>query len=309
MENTSTAPRIGRSVKPKKFPVLPIDQILEIIGRECAPFDLKRYGSGPCRYRVVVLPDATGKLYNYYDFGSRSPVNVYEQQSQDMGLVFDNGDGSLNFILAHMIPTPSLERGRYYSIISKEGNFTVIDVLNNEREIIRLYEKERNHDKNGYQRNPFLEYGSSEPLFDIHAHSGFECFFSEADHSNHFSTVDHPTVSIVCDPIGMKMKAMAGVEHADAEILVCEPRAIAANPAPDPSAAAVSVPAEPAPPVRELTLSVPFTRSDCIAQLGALCTRILQQPGIVGSAKAYHNFRGELAIKIKMHLTDRNEGI
>ena len=191
MENTSTAPRIGRRAKPK-FPVLPIDQILEIIGRECAPFDLKRYGSGPCRYRVVILPNATDKLYNYYDFGSRSPVNVYEQQSQGMGLIFDNGDGSLNFILAHMIPTPSLERGRYYSITTKDGNFTVIDMQDREREIIRLYEKKRNLDKNGCKRNPFLTYGSSDPLFEIHSHSGFECFFSEADHNNHSSS---PTIS------------------------------------------------------------------------------------------------------------------
>ncbi len=196
----------------RRLPTLDADTITNTISEKCAPSKYKVYGNG--KHNVFILPEATQELENMICFGKPRPVNKYEQQYQGLGYLFRDPDGRVNAVITHFIYIYSASRGELFAKICGKDS-SMLDVLENERNIYRRFESEFNdYDGTGkYEINPFLEYGNSIVTTNGHTHPRLGCFFSTPDKISSYACDDFPAVTMVCDPINCDIKAMVGFDE------------------------------------------------------------------------------------------------
>lgn len=202
----------------KPYPSLTLEEITSLIDQKCAPTNLMRFGSG--RHNLVHLPEAWNELKQMIYFGKSNAVNHYEQQYQGMGHIFIANDGVVNIVVTHYLYIYSANRGTTHATVLENGDTSMLDRLQKERDIYNKFEKHFNTDRNGFEFDPFLKFGTSEVVLFGHTHPNLGVFFSPPDYASSYATSKFPAATFVCDPIRKELIAMVGVKEETANILV-----------------------------------------------------------------------------------------
>lgn len=305
-------PPANRKAEPRKFPVCSEQAALERIKRFCAPCEYTTYGAG--KHTVIILPEAWNELREMICFGKKRAVNYYEQQYQGMGHFNVSADGKLCVVISHFLYIYSAERGRTHARVVKDADTSFLDLLASERAIYNEFETRFNRDEAGHELDPFLRDGASEVVLFGHTHPDLGVFFSEPDRNSSYAAVNFPAVTFVCDPIRKQMKAMVGIEEADARVLVFSYLSGNREQPPvkaDKDAASLTVretrretvqpPAQVeiekslAPAAAKTTVCDPLE-----VELGKVCTALLAEKHVKGKFRVYRGFWGALHVEFSM---------
>ena len=205
----------------RSYPVMSLEDILGKIRKECSDFTHDTYGAGD--HTLVFLPGATAELEQLVYWGGRYPVNIFEQQFQGVGHIYDS-NGSYTIIVSHFLYIYSASRGATHARIFEDANDTMLSRLERERGIYNAHEVKYNKDRFGRPNDPFAaENNLSEVVLMGHTHPDLGCFFSPTDRGSNCATPTIPVATFVCDPIRRDMKAMVGIKESSARIIVLRP--------------------------------------------------------------------------------------
>ena len=204
----------------RTYPNMTVEEIAQIVERDCFAVESETYGSG--NHTVIFLPQAIAELKQVVYWGERHAVNIFEQQFQGLGHIFDSGNSN-TIVVSHVLYIYSASRGPTHAKISEGICDTMLSRLENERRIYNDYELAYNKNKQGVTINPFVaENHLSTVVLSGHTHPDLGVFFSQPDRNSGCATPDFPAVTFVCDPIRRDMKAMVGVNEEAARIIIYE---------------------------------------------------------------------------------------
>lgn len=293
MESVRRPPELpvsDRKVKEKVYPRLSLKEILTIIGGQCAPVGIETYGKG--LHKVVILPEAWEELRHMIYYGKRHPVNIYEQQYQGMGHIFIDDNGVITVVISHFLYIYSACRGSTVAYVAKDKYDSMMERLEQEREIYKEFEVKYNQTVDGYKYDPFVEFGPSEVVFYGHTHPGIGVFFSPDDRKSGYATKTLPAVTYVCDPIKKDMKAVVGLAQEDAQILVCHySRKNMAN-----KTRKVDCIREDKKRQDEKNVSI----EKLVSSLGVQCNEVLAKDGAKGKYESYYSRNGQLCVSFNV---------
>ncbi|MEN6595121.1 MAG: hypothetical protein ABFC31_09305 [Clostridiaceae bacterium] len=305
-------PAVHRQTEPRRFPVCSAQDAANRIHKRCAPCECTVYGEG--KHTVILLPEAWSELSGMICFGKRRAVNYYEQQYQGMGHFYVSETGKLNIIISHVLYIYSADRGRTHAAVIRGADTSFLDLLASERAIYNQFEAQFNRDEAGRELDPFLREGASEVVLFGHTHPDLGVFFSGPDRNSSYAAMNFPAVTFVCDPIRKQMKAMVGIEEADARVLVFS-YAYGKNEQPPArmEAAGNAIPKKtavesiaPAPATPEIAQPVPPVRVEAAAdgpleaELGKVCTALLAEKYVKGKFRVYRGLWGTLHVEFVM---------
>lgn len=197
-------------------------ELLELLKNAGGLCLCKDFGHG--KNLVIVLPDAKEYLFLLFQYGrGRTPFNVLEQQAKLYGHRFiDERDHYITVVTHAAYIYPSVRRGTFVATSGANADDFMEHRLRLEQSVVNEHEAQLNVDRYGRTRDPYLCFGPSVVVGQIHTHPGLSCFFSSTDHASNESTADVPETYLVCDPIGEDFKAMIGVNGEPARILFME---------------------------------------------------------------------------------------
>ena len=209
--------------KGKKYnlPVLSKDEIIRIIFDISPDIDIvETHGKG--KHTVFFLPQATRELHHITSYGRWSPMNHEEQKLQGIGLSFQDEEGTIYHIPAHMLEIPTKNRsGSHAATLERDGSWNWgLDYLDYYRSKYIQYERQYNTDEHGNTVNPFLKYGRSRYMINMHTHPGIGTFFSVPDRINGKARAGNdPIVTMVVDPVRKEVLAGIGENLEEASVV------------------------------------------------------------------------------------------
>lgn len=226
--STSTPPPIParRHRRPREYPVVGIDEVMNTAEKECNAVVGERYGSG--KNKVILLPEAAERLYSIVSYGRRSPMNFCEQKINGLGHFLIDEEGNHITVISHVIEINTMNRTPYgASITAPDGSYNHgLEFFSYYSDEFVQHEAEFNTDAFGFKADPFLKLcGASEYAADIHTHPSLGVFFSSADRNNGAArAASLPIAIMVIDPIKKKMLAATGKDFEDTEIIIYKRR-------------------------------------------------------------------------------------
>lgn len=204
--------------KRPKFPVLSFEKVWGLIASRCDPVDMKVIRKG--KHVAIILPRACNEINTFFNMGEQTPNNYLEAKAKLCGHRFIDPDGRYIFVVTKVMYIYPATREHTFVATSGSVESDFMEYrLRLELSYYNRYEKERNISKTGKEYDPFLDYGLSEFLGDIHSHPGFGAFFSARDKSGNESTAFCPNLYMVCDPIKEEIVAMAGTKGESAGVI------------------------------------------------------------------------------------------
>lgn len=205
----------------KELPCLSAAEAFMLIKHNCAAMRPLLFGKG--NDFVFILSKPWQRIKVFFDYGEKTANNRYEAKANLYGHRFVDRYGHYIDIVSDVEYIYAAARSETHVAISTDGVSDFMQYrLKAEHNIYNRFENERNIDRDGKLFDPFLSYGPSEYLGDIHTHPALGAFFSGTDHANSGSTPSRPNLYIVCDPINEEFAAMAGADKRPMHIVICE---------------------------------------------------------------------------------------
>ncbi len=209
--------------KAKDLPRLSLWDAAVLIADNCTAIRPYCFGKGDDF--AFILPKAWQRIKVFFDYGEKTPNNRYEAKANLYGHRFMDAHGHYIDVVSDVEYIYAATRSETYVAVSTDGKSDFMQYrLKAEHSIYNRFEKARNVGRDGKLFDPFLDYGPSEYLGDIHTHPQIGVFFSATDRASNESTLMRHNLYIVCDPIKEDLTAMAGVDERPVRLVVCEKR-------------------------------------------------------------------------------------
>lgn len=211
-----------RPRKPKKYPVLSLKSVMEIINEQCGNVYVReRHGKG--RNKVILLPEAYAELRAITSYGRRSPMNVNEQKLCGLGHFMVDEKGNVITIGSHFIEIQTMNRSPVgASNLGPNGEYNHgLDFLEYHMAEFLKYESKYNTDSEGRTVDPFIEIcGPSVFTIEGHTHPDLGVFYSETDKiSGAARAAVSPICIFVCDPVRQEMLGSTGKGFSETEVI------------------------------------------------------------------------------------------
>lgn len=221
---TATSTKLSRPIvhKPPPLSLMDVNDAICLLKSRCAPFEMNvvSEGANVC----IVLPQAVKEMKTFFNVGHRTPNNYLEARAKLFGHKYRDSTGKLLFIVTKCMYIYCPVREHTFVQTTIDGAPDAMEYyLKRELGFFNKYERERNHDVNDFEYNPFIQSaGVSQIIGGIHSHPGFGAFNSDIDHAENESTVNCPQLYMVVDPINVEYDAICGVGGEKCGIILLE---------------------------------------------------------------------------------------
>jgi proteasome lid subunit RPN8/RPN11 len=228
-------PRALEDVKPC-FPALSAEEIVERIYAHCGVSGVRTHnaaGADP-EYQVVFTPQGWRELQAVFHWGMEHPDNQWEQQARLLGHYARSKSGAYTTVVCYVQPIYPARRSPVSAAIidsadaDHHAGAAIYAMLNDNLKVMQECEPIARRRAAYRELDPLWEQDSLRVCGLAHTHPHMACFPSGTDRRNHAAPKGEPYISLIVNPQGQDMFAMADYAMRPARIRVLSGEATAA---------------------------------------------------------------------------------